>query len=204
MNQFADALVPYLRANAIHYTRNSPDMTAASSIRQSNAGNHDLHLALHSNSSPEGRLGSTRGSEMYYYPSSASGKRLAALLAEEFKSIYPIPERVRILPSTSMGELRQTKVPSVLMEVAYHDNAEDADWIVDHLGTMAESTAIALTRYFGIPFSWPVDPFFGTVNTQGGYLNIRSLPGPNGKILAQFAVSESGGTLLAVRFALAA
>ena len=31
MNRLADALVPYLRANAIWYRRNRPEMTAASS-----------------------------------------------------------------------------------------------------------------------------------------------------------------------------
>ena len=52
MNQIADAMEPYLLANTIRFTRNTPDMTAASSIRASNAGNYDLHLALHSNAAP--------------------------------------------------------------------------------------------------------------------------------------------------------
>ena len=55
MNRLADAMVPYLDASGIRYTRNTPDMTAASSIAASNRGNYDLHLALHSNAAPEGR-----------------------------------------------------------------------------------------------------------------------------------------------------
>lgn len=54
MNRLADAMEPYLTASGIRYSRNTPDMTAASSIRASNAGNYDLHLALHSNAAPEG------------------------------------------------------------------------------------------------------------------------------------------------------
>ena len=61
MNRLADAMVPYLTASGIQYVRNTPDMTAASSIRASNAGNFDLHLALHSNAAPEGRYGQVRG-----------------------------------------------------------------------------------------------------------------------------------------------
>ena len=38
MNLLADALVPYLLSNGIQYTRNTPDMTAASSIRHANSG----------------------------------------------------------------------------------------------------------------------------------------------------------------------
>ena len=41
MNRLADAMEPMLFASGIQYTRNTPDMTAASSIRASNAGNYN-------------------------------------------------------------------------------------------------------------------------------------------------------------------
>ena len=47
MNRLADAMEPYLTASGIQYVRNTPDMTAASSIRQANRGYYDLYLALH-------------------------------------------------------------------------------------------------------------------------------------------------------------
>lgn len=62
MNHLADAMEPILFASGIQYTRNDRDQTAAAAIRASNAGNYDLHLALHSNASGEGRRGRTRGS----------------------------------------------------------------------------------------------------------------------------------------------
>ena len=46
MNLVADAMIPYLRSSGIQYTRNTPNMTAASSIAASNSGNYDLHLSL--------------------------------------------------------------------------------------------------------------------------------------------------------------
>lgn len=58
MNLLADKMVPYLNASGIRYSRNTPEMTAVSSIAASNAGNYDLHLALHSNAAPEGKYGS--------------------------------------------------------------------------------------------------------------------------------------------------
>ena len=61
MNLLADKMVPYLNASGIRYSRNTPEMTAVSSIAASNAGNYDLHLALHSNAAPEGKYGSARG-----------------------------------------------------------------------------------------------------------------------------------------------
>ena len=60
MNRIADAMTPYLLSSGIRYVRNSPDMTAGSSIRQANSGYYDLYLALHSNASAEGNYGGTR------------------------------------------------------------------------------------------------------------------------------------------------
>lgn len=43
MNLIADAMEPYLLANTIRFTRNTPDMTAASSIRLANSGSYDFY-----------------------------------------------------------------------------------------------------------------------------------------------------------------
>ena len=53
--------LPYLLANGIQLSRNTPDMTAASSIRQANQGSYDFYLAIHSNASGSGSEGQTRG-----------------------------------------------------------------------------------------------------------------------------------------------
>ena len=44
MNLIADAMIPYLDATGIEYTRNSPADSVSSIIAQSNSGNYDLHL----------------------------------------------------------------------------------------------------------------------------------------------------------------
>lgn len=176
MNRLADAMVPYLLSSGIQYTRNTPEMTAASSIRASNAGNYDVHLALHSNASPEGRYGEIQGTDVYYYPTSTNGKRLADIIAKNLKRIYPNPALVRAVPTTRLGEVRQPRVPSVLIEYAYHDNEDDANWIKNNLDEIAANTVLSLTEYFGIPFIRPEPVRQGRVATQGGRLNIRSKP----------------------------
>ena len=196
MNQLADAMIPYLLSSGIQYTRNTPDMTAASSIRASNAGNYDLHLALHSNAAPEGRYGTIRGTDVYYYPTSTNGRRLAEIIAENLKRVYPIPELVRALPTTRLGEVRQPRVPSVLIEFAYHDNPDDANWIKNNLDEIAANVVLSLTQYFGIPFIRPESIRQGTVQTSGTGLNIRSKPStsapikgsiPNGTVVTVYS-----------------
>ncbi len=175
MNLIADAMEPYLAASGIQFVRNTPEMTAASSIAASNSGVYDLHLALHSNATASGN-GSTRGSEVYYFPSSIEGKRFADILAENLQMIYPLPDRVRTVPTTSLGEVARVRAPGVLVEIAYHDNPEDAQWIRDNIDEIARVMVLSLTEYFGIPFNMPQPITVASVATNGGNLNVRTRP----------------------------
>ena len=85
MNRIADAMEPYLRTNDITFSRNTVGTSLGQAIRESNAGDYDLHLALHSNAAPESLSGKIRGTDVYYYEGSAQGKRAAEIIAENFK-----------------------------------------------------------------------------------------------------------------------
>ena len=182
MNLIADSMEPYLAASGIQFVRNTPEMTAASSIAASNSGVYDLHLALHSNATASGN-GSTRGSEVYYFPSSIEGKRFADILAENLQMIYPLPDRVRTVPTTSLGEVARVRAPGVLVEIAYHDNPEDAEWIRSNLNVIARTLAQGVAQFFGVPFVQPGITQTATVRTAGGRLNLRSSPSLNGTII---------------------
>ena len=193
MNLIADAMEPYLVSSGIRFVRNSPDMTAASSIAESNMGNYDLHFAIHSNASS---TGNARGVEAYYYPSSTQGKRFAEILVKNLQLIYPLQNATRIVPTTSLGEVRRTKAPSVLLEVAYHDNPLDAEWIRNNVEAIAQNLVLSLTEYFGIPFNYPQPIYVTTVATRGSNLNVRYTPSatasivgsiPNGSEVTVFA-----------------
>ena len=184
MNRLADALVPYLLSNAIQYRRNTPDMTAASSIREANSGYYDLYLALHSNAAPEGRYGQARGIVAFYYPGSDQGRRAAELMADALREIYPLPDRVTTRATTSLGEVRQSRAPAVLLEIGYHDNRSDALWVENNMDAIARQIARALTEFFGVPFIWPMEPQDGEVDVEYGTLNLRSTPSPTGTVIA--------------------
>ena len=185
MNLIADAMEPYLTASGIQFVRNTPDMTAASSIRASNAGNYDLHLALHSNAAPEGRYGQIQGSIVFYYPGSSEGRRAAEIVAHNLRSIYPQPNLVRAEPTTAIGEVRRVRAPSVFIEFAYHDNVNDASWIKNNIEVIAQNVVLSLTEYFGIPFLTPMPERTGVVDVNWGSLNIRSRPSTTAPIIAQ-------------------
>ncbi len=185
MNRLADAMVPYLVASGIQYVRNTPQMTAVSSIAASNQGRYDLHLALHSNAAPDGRYGQIRGIIVYYYPGSAQGQRAAQIVADNLKAIYPLPNRVRAEATTAIGEVRRVRAPSVFIELGYHDNSDDAVWIKNNIDAAARNIVLSLTEFFGIPFLTPAPPRNAVVDVSWGYLNIRSRPDSAAPVIAK-------------------
>ena len=184
MNLIADAMEPYLAASGINFVRNTPNMTAASSIQASNAGNYDFHLAIHSNATASGE-GTARGTEVYYYPNSQKGKRFADIAVNNFRMIYPLPDRVRAVATTNIGEVSKTRAPAALIEVAYHDNPQDAQWIRNNIDEIAANLVLSLTEYFGIPFVTPQPIRVATVATSGSNLNIREKPSIRSAIIGK-------------------
>ena len=185
MNLLADKMVPYLDASGIRYVRNTPEMTAASSIAASNRGNYDLHLALHSNAAPEGQYGQVRGILVFYYPGSQEGERATTIIANNLKEIYPLPELVQAQPTTTLGEVRRVRAPSAFLELGYHDNADDAAWIKNNLEAVARNIVLSLTEYFGVPFLEPRPSRPAVVDVSWGYLNIRDKPDTSSPVLAR-------------------
>lgn len=185
MNLLADAMAPYLTSSGIRYVRNTPQMTAAGSISASNSGSYDLHVSLHSNAAPQGRYGTVRGSIVFYYPSSAKGKQAAEIMANNLRSIYPQPDNVRAQASTSIGELRLTRAPAVFLELAYHDNTQDATWIKQNIDAIARNLVLSITEYFRIPFLTPRPEVQAQVMVDWGRLNIRSRPSLDAAVIAQ-------------------
>lgn len=155
MNRIADAMVPYLRASGIDFARNNPGSTLSQVTAQSNAEEYGLHLALHSNTSPENMRGILQGPDIYYYTTSVKGGKAASMIADYFEEIYPDPSLVAVIPTTIMAELRKTKAPAVLVQVAYHDNYADATWIRDNIDLIAEILVKAAAEYLEVPFVTP-------------------------------------------------
>lgn len=183
MNRLADAMIPYLNSCGIRYTRNTPEMTAGSSIRQANSGWYDFYLALHSNAAAPENYGNVRGIIAFYYPSSTKGQRAAQIFVNNLRAIYPLPDQVVTRSTTSLGEVRDSKFPAVLLELGYHDNVDDATWIETHLPDIARNLVLSLTDFFDIPFIWPTDPWEGTVSVSGT-LNLRSRPSTQSAVIA--------------------
>lgn len=155
MNLVADAMEPYLRASGINFVRNNPQDSLTKTIADSNAGNYDLHLAIHSNASSADREGKATGVQVYYYPTSTKGQRFANVVADNYKGLYYDPSKVTTIPTTRLAEVRRTKAPAVLVETAFHDNPTDAQWIRENIDGIARNLSKSIADYLGVPFVTP-------------------------------------------------
>lgn len=185
MNLLADKMEPYMRSSGISFVRNNPERNVNGAIQDSNAGEYDVHLALHTNASPESLAGKLRGIDIYFAPNSADSERLANIIANNLKAIYPIPDKSRAVPTYNLGEVLRTKAVAVLCELGYHDNYADEAWLKNNLDAIAKNLVRSLCDYFGIPFVLPSAIQYGMVTTDGANLNIRDYPSLNGAIIGK-------------------
>lgn len=126
-------------------------------VRDSNAWPADLHIALHTN----GFNGKAAGTRVHCYPSEKS-RLIGKLIQERIAPKSPgAPDY--LVEDSVLYELRATTMPAVLPEFGFHDNPEDAQWLVDNMEAIAEETCKAVCAFFDMPYIAPdkqldVDP----------------------------------------------
>ena len=111
------------------------------------------------------------------------GKRFAEIVARNLQLIYPLPNGTKTVPTTTLGEVRRTRAPGVLVEIGYHDNPLDAQWVRENINAIAENLVLSLTEYFGIPFNYPQPIYVANVATRGSNLNVRYTPSTSAPIV---------------------
>lgn len=109
-----------------------------------NANDADVFISLHANS-----VGNpaAHGTEVYHYPGSDRGRRLAACLQRRL--VAELGTADRGVKPANFQVLRQTDCPAALVEVAFISNASDRRLLTGYAGRLAAAVAIAdaLTDY---------------------------------------------------------
>lgn len=169
MNQIADIVCPLLTYNGFEVCRNRPEMSLYNIVADSNAKKVDVHFAIHSNA------GGGRGGEVFYYGNSVNGKRLASSVYRYLEPLTPTGDR-GVKQTWGLYELKNTNAPAALIEVAFHDNPDDAQFILNNIQALGEAIAKGICEYAGKQFIKPevkpVQPSTGVVIAS--VLNVRS------------------------------
>jgi N-acetylmuramoyl-L-alanine amidase len=145
MNQIADLMVPLLKFNGFEVLRNKPTMNHIQCKDESNALKVDYHFALHSNA------GGGEGTVAYITGLNEAGSRITKAIYKKVAAISPAADRgVRI--TTGLTEVIKTDAPAGLLEVAFHDDLEDAEWIRENHEEIAEAIVEGMCEGFGVTF----------------------------------------------------
>lgn len=148
MNQIADIAIPLLKFNGFDVFRNDRTKDHIAAKNESNEIGVDVHFALHSNAGGgEGTVAFTSGTE--------NGRRLAQCVYNEVAPLSPSKDRGVQIPTKRLTEVYGTDAPATLLEVAFHDDKEDAQWIRENHQEIAEAICKGLCKYFGVTFQMP-------------------------------------------------
>ncbi len=150
MNKVTDVLQTILRQSGVICYRNDPGWNLYQVVADSNEKRPNVHFAIHSNA------GGGRGCEVFAYAPGGEGEKLARAVYAEIEPLTPTTDR-GVKYSQKLYELRATDAPAALIEIAFHDNFEDASWILDNIQVIGEALAEGILGYFGIALPTP-DP----------------------------------------------
>lgn len=154
MNQVCDVVQEHLLRHGITVFRNRPDMTLKQVVVDSNRRDPTIHFAIHSNA----YAGKARGCEVFCHRFGGEGERLARLVYAELEPLTPTKDRGVKEGLNHFGqgkplyELARTVAPAALVEIAFHDNPDDARWILVNIEPIGIALAKGILNYFGVPY----------------------------------------------------
>lgn len=152
MNFIANVVEYELARNGVTTERNSPEMSLTEIVADANAKSPDVYVAIQSQSADA----TMRGSEIFYYKG-GNGQRLASDIFNYLEPLTPVEDIGLSDGSLVFGglgfyELRKTKAPAVIVMVGFHDNPEDAEFIIDNTYQIGVAIARGILDYFGIEY----------------------------------------------------
>ena len=169
MNQIADIVQSELKRHSLTVYRNKPSMNLSQIANDSNSHNVNLHLAIHSNA------GGGSGCEVFCYKTDGRiGHEFAKKIYSKLSAITPTSDRgVKqgynfYGTGKHMYEVTYTKAPAALVEVAFHDNENDAIWIINNIKKIGIELAKATLSQLGIKYK-PSEIYPNMPYTRWGY-----------------------------------
>lgn len=129
MNAIADVVERKLLQNGQFLVfRNKKRMNKNDIIKESNELNVNIHIAIHSN------YGGDQGPECFVKVGDERSNGIAKEIYKEIMKIYYNKNIDNgLLYNNEIVEIMTVKASAVLVEVGYHDNINDAKWIVNNM-----------------------------------------------------------------------
>ncbi len=118
-------------------------------VRQSNEWGADLHIPIHTNAFD----GKVKGTRLFCYDKTGEGYRACAAI---MAALAPItPGESDSITVHHFYEVKAANAHTVYLEVAFHDNKEEAAWIIDHIEEIAEAICQGVCAHYGVDYVNP-------------------------------------------------
>lgn len=152
MNKLTDYLEKELKNAGVTVFRNQSTGDINGWLAQSNSKKSDLHLAIHSNASIDHNA---KGIEIYVDKSTSKSLSIASNIYHNLYEIYPykepITDRGVKYALGSLGEVNDSFLKcGTLIEIAYHDNYDDALWITQNMEEIAKNIANSILTFYQV------------------------------------------------------
>lgn len=119
-------------------------------VKESDEWGATVHVAVHTNA----YNGKVAGTRIFCYELGGEGHRICMSVMARLAPITPgISDGISARPE--LYECREANAPTVYIEIGFHDNPEEAQWIIDHKPEIAEKIAHGLCDAFGVEYAEP-------------------------------------------------
>lgn len=149
MNDLSNYIESRLKEYGVKVYRNNPNGNINLWVADSLYYGSDLHIAIHSNASTDHL---SKGIETWINEQGSMTYSLANLIQNDLMSIYYDKENGNRGVKYSNGALGETRMPrfGILVEVAHHDDVDDAYWIMNNKKLIGETIANSILKYYGL------------------------------------------------------
>ena len=107
----------------------------------------DLHLPIHTNACN----GKVAGLRIMVYEMGGEAEKIARAIDKYLAPVTP-GESDGICAMPSLYEIKATDAVCVYLEVGFHDNPEEARWIIDNTHKIAEMIARGLCEHYAVAY----------------------------------------------------
>lgn len=119
-------------------------------VRESNDWKADAHIPIHTNA-VNGKVAGFRG---FYYQAGGEGYKLVDAIMDAVAPITPGTSD-GISSYQSLYEVRASDAPCAYLELGFHDNKEEAQYIIDHPAELAEAICKGICNHYKVKYVAP-------------------------------------------------
>ncbi len=119
-------------------------------VRESNQWKADAHIPIHTNAFN----GKVSGFRAFYYVANGAGNRLCDAIMAAVAPITPGTSD-GVSPKPEFYECNASNAPCAYLELGFHDNPIEAQYILDHTEELAEAICRGICNFYNVEYKAP-------------------------------------------------